>query len=186
MPEAAPHPTSRRSRYGGHLASCPHLDASVAESCTMPPSRPMEPPVPMVTRDEMNFTRPDRSGNRPSPATTTSSMLRRSLLPDQSQPEIQHQPRHETAQRRGQQPPPTAHHLRHLDRIAGALQEELLHRFHGIVEAQIDQAPQQTHPSGQDQVIRLLTEPDSFPDAQQPQPMAAEKRVQRRDSAVGQ
>ena len=27
MPDAAPHPTSNRNRYGGHLASCPHLDA---------------------------------------------------------------------------------------------------------------------------------------------------------------
>src|SRR5580765_3078370 len=29
IPEAAPHPTSMRSRYGGHFAICPHFDASV-------------------------------------------------------------------------------------------------------------------------------------------------------------
>src|SRR5213075_1508290 len=38
IPDAAPQPTSMRNRYGGHFATCPHFDASVAESCTMPPS----------------------------------------------------------------------------------------------------------------------------------------------------
>src|ERR1700676_1786265 len=31
IPEAAPHPTSRRKRYGGHLANWPHFEANVAE-----------------------------------------------------------------------------------------------------------------------------------------------------------
>src|SRR3569833_2459478 len=44
IPDAAPHPTNMRNRYGGHLANCPHFEASVAESCTIPPSRPMDPP----------------------------------------------------------------------------------------------------------------------------------------------
>src|SRR5664279_2729929 len=35
IPEAAPHPTSNRSRYGCHFATWPHLDAIVAASCTL-------------------------------------------------------------------------------------------------------------------------------------------------------
>src|SRR5215469_5538833 len=72
MPDAAPHPTSIRNRYGGHLASCPIFDASVAESCTIPPSRPMDDPVAMLTIAEHDFTRSVRVGSRPSPATTAS------------------------------------------------------------------------------------------------------------------
>src|SRR6185312_12386589 len=78
IPDAAPHPTNMRSRYGGHFANCPHFEASVAESCTIPPSRPMDPPLPMVTSEERNLMNAVRKGNRPSPATTTSKKL---LLP---------------------------------------------------------------------------------------------------------
>src|SRR5437773_12199211 len=31
MPEAAPQPTSKRRRYGGHFANCPSFEAKVAE-----------------------------------------------------------------------------------------------------------------------------------------------------------
>src|SRR5258708_21882909 len=55
IPEAAPQPTNRRNRYGCQLATCPHFDASVAESCVMPPSRPIEPPEPIVMSEEMNM-----------------------------------------------------------------------------------------------------------------------------------
>src|SRR3954467_12311459 len=65
IPEAAPQPTSNRSRYGCHFASWPHLEANGAESWVMPPSRPIEPPVPMVIKDETNFTIALRNGSRP-------------------------------------------------------------------------------------------------------------------------
>ena len=92
MPDAAPQPTSNRSRYGGHFASCPHLDASVAESSTMPPSRPMEPPEPMLTSDDRNFTRPERSGSLPSPATTTSRIFVVRCGPDSFNPKYRTNP----------------------------------------------------------------------------------------------
>ena len=56
MPAAAPQPTSSRSRYGGHVASWPSLEASVADNCVMPPSRPMDAPVAMLTKAEAVFT----------------------------------------------------------------------------------------------------------------------------------
>src|SRR6185437_6668288 len=94
IPDAAPHPTSMRNRYGGHFAICPHFDASVAESCTMPPSRPIEPPVPIVTSDERNFIKPVRNGSRPSPATTTSSKLLVPCFPTIRRPKKRISPAH--------------------------------------------------------------------------------------------
>src|SRR6185437_549921 len=94
IPAAAPQPTSMRNRYGGHLASCPHFDASVAESCTMPPSRPIDPPLPIVTSDERNLMNPVRNGNRPSPATTTSRRLLVPWRPTMRSPQKRISPAH--------------------------------------------------------------------------------------------
>ncbi len=73
MPAAAPQPTSSRSRYGGHLANWPSFEARVADNCVIPPSRPMDAPVAMLTSADAVFTDSVRNGSRPSPATTTSS-----------------------------------------------------------------------------------------------------------------
>ena len=94
IPDAAPHPTNSRNRYGGHLATWPHLDDSVAASCTMPPSRPIDPPDPIVTSDDRNFTMPLRSGKRPSPATTTSSRLLERRGPAIRSPQCNTRPAH--------------------------------------------------------------------------------------------
>src|SRR5437870_2093748 len=75
IPEAAPQPTNSRRRYGCHLAIWPHLEAKVADNCVIAPSRPMEAPVPILRREEKNFTSALRRGRRPSPATTTSRRL---------------------------------------------------------------------------------------------------------------
>src|SRR6266436_1098021 len=87
IPEAAPQPTSRRSRYGCHFAICPHLEARVAANCVMPPSRPIEPPDPMVMREEMNLIAALRKGRRPSPATTTSNRLLEPCRPTRRNPQ---------------------------------------------------------------------------------------------------
>src|ERR1039458_7248754 len=65
IPDAAPHPTNSRNRYGGHLATWPHLDDSVAASCTMPPSRPIDPPDPIVTSDDRNFRTEEQNSELP-------------------------------------------------------------------------------------------------------------------------
>src|SRR5690606_5150567 len=75
IPDAAPQPTSNRNRYGGQCAHCPSFDASVAVIWVIPPSRPIDAPVPMLISDDAACTSPLRIGNRPSPATTTSSIL---------------------------------------------------------------------------------------------------------------
>src|SRR2546422_9421066 len=64
-PAAAPHATSRRSRYGGHLASCPILDATGEESWMIKPSRPMDAPVLMHSRAENTLTPPGPKHKRP-------------------------------------------------------------------------------------------------------------------------
>src|ERR1035437_1762603 len=94
IPEAAPHPTSSRSRYGCHFATWPHFDARVAASCTMPPPRPIEPPEPIVTSEDKNFTTPLRNGKRPSPATTTSSRLLERSGPAIRKPQCSTSPAH--------------------------------------------------------------------------------------------
>src|SRR6516164_6062810 len=94
MPEAAPQPTSRRNRYGCHLAIWPHFEANVADSCVMPPSRPIEPPEPIVTRDERNLMMPLRNGRRPSPATTTSSRFVERCGPARRKPQYNTRPAH--------------------------------------------------------------------------------------------
>src|SRR5204863_7220959 len=92
MPDAAPHPTSNRNRYGGHFANCPHFDANVADSCVMPPSRPIEPPDPIVIKEEMNLIIPLLAGKRPSPATTTSSRLLEPCGPTSLKPQYSTSP----------------------------------------------------------------------------------------------
>src|ERR1035441_6651906 len=62
IPDAAPHPTNSRNRYGCHFAHWPHFDASVADSCTMAPSRPMDPPDPMLTSDRSEERRVGKEG----------------------------------------------------------------------------------------------------------------------------
>src|SRR5262249_4583333 len=57
MAAAAPQATSRRNRYGCQRASCPHLDAVGAVKWVINPSRPIEPPVLMVSREEIALTR---------------------------------------------------------------------------------------------------------------------------------
>src|SRR5665213_1880942 len=87
MPAAAPQATSKRSRYGCHLASCPHFDATVADNCVMPPSRPIEAPVPILISEETARIMPPRKGRRPSPATTTSNTLVVRCLPERRKPQ---------------------------------------------------------------------------------------------------
>src|SRR5437867_12948245 len=60
-PAAAPHATRRRRRYGGHLTIWPSLDASVAASCTMRPSRPIEAPVLILNSEVKALTAPVRT-----------------------------------------------------------------------------------------------------------------------------
>ena len=60
----------------------------------MPPSRPIEPPEPIVTSDERNFTSPLRNGSRPSPATITSSRLLERSGPASRKPQYNTSPAH--------------------------------------------------------------------------------------------
>src|SRR5436190_645634 len=87
MPEAAPQPTNNRSRYGCHLKSWPHFEASVAAICVIAPSRPMDAPVPMLISEETAFTMAVRKGKRPSPATITSSRLLEPCCPTRRKPQ---------------------------------------------------------------------------------------------------
>src|SRR5213079_3074529 len=68
-PAAAPHATNKRRRYGGHLATWPILEATVEEIWMSRPSRPMDAPVLMLSRDESALTTPLRKLKRPLPAT---------------------------------------------------------------------------------------------------------------------
>src|SRR6202042_1398596 len=52
IPAAAPHATSRRSRGGAKCTTRPISDAASAASCTIGPSRPIEPPLAIVNSDD--------------------------------------------------------------------------------------------------------------------------------------
>lgn len=56
MPPAAPQATSTRSRFSGMRTHWPKPDASAAPICTIGPSRPTDPPVPMHSAEARAFT----------------------------------------------------------------------------------------------------------------------------------
>ena len=56
IPPAAPQATSTRSRFSGIRTHWPRLDASAAPICTIGPSRPTEPPVPMHSAEASALT----------------------------------------------------------------------------------------------------------------------------------
>src|SRR5438045_9397738 len=60
----------------------------------MPPSRPIEPPEPMVIKDDKNLITALRNGSRPSPATTTSSRLLEPCGPTRRSPQYSTNPAH--------------------------------------------------------------------------------------------
>jgi len=64
------------------------------------------------------------------------------------------------------------------------VQEKLLHQFHRVVIEDVDQSAQDADAAGQDEMKRLLAEPDFFADAQQPPPMAVEEVMQLDDVFV--
>ena len=60
IPPAAPHAARRRSRIVEAPRSCPNAEPRAAPICTIGPSRPTEPPVPIVRADAAVFTRATR------------------------------------------------------------------------------------------------------------------------------
>ena len=67
MPAAAPHATSRRSCCAGRRRHWPSTDAHRAASCTMGPSRPIEPPLTMLSSEAALRATLRTTGMRPSP-----------------------------------------------------------------------------------------------------------------------
>ena len=65
MPPAAPQATISRSRWSGTRSHCPIDEPSADPICTIGPSRPTEPPVPMHNADASDFTTATRAGIRP-------------------------------------------------------------------------------------------------------------------------
>ena len=72
IPAATPHATIRRSRGTGARASSPIREPSIAASCTIEPSRPIEPPEAMVSIEPRLFRIEARKPMRPSPTLTAS------------------------------------------------------------------------------------------------------------------
>jgi hypothetical protein len=103
----------------------------------MPPSRPMDPPDPIVMSEERNLTTALRKGNRPSPATTTSSRLLDRWGPANRSPQYNTNPAHKAAYSRRQHPLPILHDFGHLYEITRAPQEQILNRF-GCVNKKAD------------------------------------------------
>lgn len=72
MPAAAPQATSRRSCGGEKRRQRPRNDANIAESCTIGPSRPIDPPEPIEKSAAVLFTKLARIGTWPVPITIAS------------------------------------------------------------------------------------------------------------------
>ena len=70
MPPAAPQATRIRSRFSGILTRWPRLEASAEPICTIGPSRPTEPPVPMHTAEAIALTTLTCGRIRPPPSAT--------------------------------------------------------------------------------------------------------------------
>ena len=65
IPPAAPQATMRTSRVEGTRSHCPIEEPSADPICTMGPSRPTEPPVPMQSADASDLTTATLAGMRP-------------------------------------------------------------------------------------------------------------------------
>jgi len=72
MPAAAPQATNRRRLGMGALPSNAIFDPISAASCTIGPSRPIEPPDAMVSSEEMLRMSVGRAAITPSPTATDS------------------------------------------------------------------------------------------------------------------
>src|SRR5579863_4603050 len=72
IPPAAPHATSRRSLAGEHFADLPRTEPSIEASCTIGPSRPIDPPEEIVTSEEILLISVARTRMTPLPRTTAS------------------------------------------------------------------------------------------------------------------
>ncbi len=62
IPPAAPQATSSRCRSSATRTRVPRVEPSAAPICTMGPSRPTDPPPPMVNADASAFTTATRAG----------------------------------------------------------------------------------------------------------------------------
>ena len=72
MPAAPPQATISRRRGGGARASNPRREPSIAASCTIGPSRPIDPPEAMLNNEDTEFITVARRPMRPSPTSTAS------------------------------------------------------------------------------------------------------------------
>jgi hypothetical protein len=70
IPPAAPQATRIRSRLSGIFTHWPRLEASAEPICTIGPSRPTDPPVPMVSAEASAFTAATWGRIRPPPSAT--------------------------------------------------------------------------------------------------------------------
>ena len=66
-PAAAPHATISRRRAGSRRTSRPNSEPPSAASCTIAPSRPIEPPVAIVSSDDVPRSRLCATGTCPRP-----------------------------------------------------------------------------------------------------------------------
>ena len=141
----------------------------------MPPSRPIDPPEPIVINDER--TSPGRSGTatdrrRPPPprAGCSSAADRRGANPN-----TKPSPAIRPAQCWRQHSLPWPHHFRDLDRITRPSEKQFLYPLRSVVENQVDQAANDAHDACEEQVQSLLAEFDLTSDLKRPPPMAPEK-----------
>ena len=72
MPAEAPQATSSRSRGTGAWVHWPIFEATAAASCTSGPSRPIEPPDPMVKNEDAACSSAARLPSWPLPTATAS------------------------------------------------------------------------------------------------------------------
>ena len=70
-PAAAPQATAKRRSAGDRCRAFPNTPPDKAASCTIEPSRPIEPPEMTVAADAIDFSKEDRQGTSP-PATMAS------------------------------------------------------------------------------------------------------------------
>lgn len=73
MPPPAPQATRMRIRFSGILTHCPSVDAMAEPICTIGPSRPTEPPVPIVNAEARALTTETWGRMRP-PFSATASI----------------------------------------------------------------------------------------------------------------
>ena len=154
MPAVAPQATSRRNCRGGRTRKRPLNEDSIAASCTMGPSRPMEAPDPMESSED---TLRARVWRKPIPAPDGDGfhVIGRAASGQPARGQLQNQAGQRATGRRQQQPLPGLQAARQMDHAMRRVLSAQHHLYPGkqLAKHHGGQRAQQSHQGGCEQGV---------------------------------